>query len=232
MKKNILITGCSSGLGLALSKLFLQKDYKVFGISRNKPNLTHKDFYFKSCDLSNVSSVKKILNDFILNIKEIDAVYLNAGSLGKIETLNNVSVENMQNIMNVNVYANKEILDILKNIAVNNIIATSSGASINAYKGWSSYCLSKTSLNMLINLYSKEMLNTKLLCVAPGVIKTPMTDVIRFKTDENRFPSVKTLKEAILSSPEEAALKMYNVYKNSKDFESGSYIDVRLIKQA
>ena len=85
---------------------------------------------------------------------------------------------------------------------------------------------------MLINLYSKEMLNTKLLCVAPGVIQTPMTDVIRFKTDENRFPSVKTLNESILSSPEEAAVKMYNVYKNSKDFKSGSYIDVRLIKQA
>lgn len=232
MKKNILITGCSSGLGLALSKLFLQKDYKVFGISRNKPEIQNENFYFKSCDLSDVSSVKKNLEDFILNIKEIDAVYLNAGSLGKIETLNNVSVEDMQKVMNVNVYANKEILDILKTITVNNIIATSSGASINAYIGWSSYCLSKSSLNMLINLYSKEMLNTKLLSVAPGVIKTAMTDQIRFKTDENMFPSVKTLNEAVLSSPKEAALKMYYVYKNSNDFISGSYIDVRLIKQA
>lgn len=30
MIKNILITGCSSGLGLALTRLYLEKGYKVF----------------------------------------------------------------------------------------------------------------------------------------------------------------------------------------------------------
>jgi benzil reductase ((S)-benzoin forming) len=39
MQKNILITGCSSGLGLALTKNYLEKDFKVYGISRNKPDI-------------------------------------------------------------------------------------------------------------------------------------------------------------------------------------------------
>ena len=87
MQKNILITGCSSGLGLALTNYYLQKNYKVFGISRKKPDITNTNFIHKSFDLSNISKIKEELSAFILDIKEIDTVFLNAGMLGKIKIL-------------------------------------------------------------------------------------------------------------------------------------------------
>ena len=46
MKNNVLITGCSSGFGLALTKYYLEQGYKVYGISRTKPELINENFSF------------------------------------------------------------------------------------------------------------------------------------------------------------------------------------------
>ena len=229
MSKNILITGCSSGLGLALTNFYLEKNYNVYGISRNKPNIINENFKFKAFDLSNISKINKELNEFITSIKDINIVYLNAGMLGEIKETTKLSVENMKEVYNLNVYSNKEILDILSTVNTKNIIAISSGAANKGSKGWASYSLSKAGLNMLINLYSKEMPNTKLLTIAPGVIETPMTDYIRYKVDDDIFTSAKILKAGIIQKPEQAAQKLENVVNRIDEFESGSFIDVREI---
>ena len=229
MKKNILITGCSSGLGLALTNYYLEKGFKVYGISRNKPDIKNENFIHKSFDLSNISKIKEELSAFILDIKEINTVFLNAGMLGKIKILSELSIQELNEVYSLNVYASKELLDILMNIKVKNIIIISSGASKNGYKGWGSYSLSKAGVNMLVNLYSNEMLNTKILALAPGVIKTPMTDYIRFELDENIFPSVKKLNEGLVQTPEETAIKIDNLINKIDEFKSGTYVDIREI---
>lgn len=229
MQKNILITGCSSGLGLALTNYYLEKNYKVFGISRKKPDITNTNFIHKSFDLSNISKIKEELSTFILDVKEIDTVFLNAGMLGKIKILSELSIQELNEVYALNVYANKELLDILMNLKVKNILVISSGASKNGYKGWGAYSLSKAGVNMLINLYSNEMINTKILALAPGVIKTPMTDYIRFDLDKNIFPSVKKLNEGLVQTPEETAIKIDNLINKIDEFKSGTYVDIREI---
>jgi benzil reductase ((S)-benzoin forming) len=229
MEKNILITGCSSGLGLALSHYYLEKGFKVYGISRNKPEINNPNFIHKSFDLSQISKIKDELSSFINDISQIQTAFLNAGMLGKIKILEELSTQEMQEVYNLNVYANKELLDILKHTKVKNILAISSGASLTGYKGWGSYSLSKAAINMLINLYSNEMPNTKLLAVAPGVIKTPMTDYIRFEIDSEIFTSAKKLSEGIVQTPQETAIKIDTLINRIDKFESGIYVDVRKI---
>ncbi len=229
MQKNILITGCSSGLGLALTNKYLKKGFKVFGISRKKPDIENINFIHKSFDLSNISEIKTQLTTFIKDIKELDTVFLNAGMLGEIKILEELSIQELNEVYSLNVYANKEILDILINMKVKNIIVISSGASKNGYKGWGAYSLSKAGVNMLVNLYSNEMINTKIIALAPGVIKTPMTDYIRFELDENIFPSVKKLNEGIIQTPDETAQKIFQLTQKLDDFTSGSYVDIREI---
>ncbi|WP_072680820.1 SDR family NAD(P)-dependent oxidoreductase [Arcobacter sp. LA11] len=227
MSKNILITGCSSGLGLALTNYYLEQDYKVFGISRKNPNIKNSNFYFKEFDLSKLKEIKTSLTSFITQIENIEIVYLNAGTLGEIKEMTKLSYEEIKEVLDLNVFANKELLDILTTINVNNIIGISSGASKNGSKGWGAYSLSKSSLNMLINLYSKEMPNTKLLAVAPGVIETPMTDYIRFEVDDTIYTSAKILKSGDIQKPDIAAKRLNEVIKKIDNFESGSFIDVR-----
>ena len=228
MAKNILVTGCSTGFGFALTKFYLEKGYKVFGISRTKPEIEDENFTFKSFNLANTSEIKSELSEFIINIKKLDIVYLNAGILGEIKSAIELSTDELKEVYELNVYANKELLDILATIEVNTIIGISSGAAKNGSVGWAGYSLSKAGLNMLLNLYAKEMPSTKLLAVAPGVIKTPMTDIIRFgDLDEVKFPSVKRLKEGEVQSPEQAVIRMDKLVSNLERFESGGFVDVR-----
>ena len=229
MKKNILITGCSSGLGLALTNYYLQKGFKVYGISRNKPEIQNQNFIHISFDLSKISEIKTSLTTILKEIKNLDLVFLNAGMLGKIKILQELSIEEMQEVYNLNVYANKELLDILMQIDVKNIFIISSGASKTGYKGWGSYSLSKAGVNMLVNLYSNEMFNTKIIALAPGVIKTPMTDYIRFELDENIFTSAKKLNEGLVQTAFETAIKIDVFINRINEFETGSYVDIRQI---
>ena len=229
MKKNILITGCSSGLGLALTNYYLQKGFKVYGISRNKPEIQNQNFIHISFDLSQISDIKTSLTTILKEIKNLDLVFLNAGMLGKIKILQELSIEEMQEVYNLNVYANKELLDILMQIDVKNIFIISSGASKTGYKGWGSYSLSKAGVNMLVNLYSNEMFNTKIIALAPGVIKTPMTDYIRFELDENIFTSAKKLNEGLVQTAFETAIKIDAFINRIDEFETGSYVDIRQI---
>lgn len=229
MGKNILITGCSSGLGLALTSFYLQKGFKVYGISRNKPKIQNINFIHISFDLSQISKIKEVLSPIIQDISQIETVFLNAGMLGKIKILEELSTSEMQEVYELNVYANKELLDILKNIKVKNILVVSSGASKTGYKGWGSYSLSKAGVNMLVNLYSNEIPNTKIIALAPGVIKTPMTDYIRFEIDKNIFPSAKKLNEGSIQTPSETAIKIDAFINRIHEFETGSFVDIRKI---
>ena len=229
MKKNILITGCSSGLGLALTNYYLQKGFKVYGISRNKPEIQNQNFIHISFDLSKISEIKTSLTNILKEIKNLDLVFLNAGMLGKIKILQELSIEEMQEVYSLNVYANKELLDILMQIDVKNIFIISSGASKTGYKGWGSYSLSKAGVNMLVNLYSNEMFNTKIIALAPGVIKTPMTDYIRFELDENIFTSAKKLNEGLVQTAFETAIKIDAFINRINEFKTGSYVDIRQI---
>lgn len=229
MQKNVLITGCSSGLGLALSQYYLEKGFRVYGISRSKPDIKNSDFTHISFDLSQVSNIKKDLTKILTNIKEFELVFLNAGMLGKIKILNELSIEEIQEVYSLNVYANKELLDILMQIKVKNIFVISSGASITGYKGWGSYSLSKAGVNMLVNLYSNEHQDKKIIALAPGVIKTPMTDYIRFEIDANTFTSAKKLSEGIVQTASETAIKIDALLSKIDEFESGSYVDIRKV---
>lgn len=228
--KNVLITGCSSGLGFALTNFYLENNCKVFGISRTKPNINHKNFHFKEFDLSKLENIKDELTPFIHTIKDIEVAFLNAGMLGEIKEMARLTVDEIKEVLDLNVFANKELMDILQKTNIKNIIGISSGASIRGSKGWGAYSLSKASLNMLLNLYSNEMPNCKILAVAPGVIETPMTDIIRFDVDDNIFTSAKVLKEGEIQQPFDAAQRLNNILINSDKFESGSFIDVRSIE--
>ena len=76
---------------------------------------------------------KEELSAFILDIKEINTVF-KCGNVGKIKILSELSIQELNEVYSLNVYANKEILDILMNIKVKNIIVISSGASKMATK--------------------------------------------------------------------------------------------------
>ena len=229
----VFITGIGSGLGKALAEYYLKNGDKVIALSRHLPKDLEKyeNLKFYYCDLEALEKVYSITERALKGVNEIKIAWLNAGLLTELKDIHDTPIYEMERMMNVNVWANKVILDCFIDLKINipSIIAISSGASVNGNRGWHGYSISKASLNMLIKLYSREMEKTKLIALAPGLILTPMLEKFVLSADENKFPSVKRIKNAPKFSPEEAVQNIISKLDKILSFESGSYIDIRKI---
>lgn len=227
--QNILITGASSGLGEALAKTYLKNGDTVYAIGRTMPkklNL-YPHFFFFPYDLSETFMLQATLKEFVQQ-RSFDIVILNAGILGNIQTLTQTDLADIKNVMEVNVWANKELIDTLqKHAHVKQIVGISSGASLNGSKGWGAYSLSKAGLNMLLNVYAKELPDIHFTALAPGVIDTPMVQHIINKVDDSIFPSAKQLKSGHIQTAQEAAKNLIAIFPKLLMYQSGSFLDVR-----
>ena len=227
--QKILITGIGSGLGEALTKAYLDNGDRVYAIGREFPKQFdhYTNFFFFPYDLSKTFLINSDIQPFIQN-HDFDLVILNAGILGEIATLSQTDLSSIKDVMELNVWANKELIDALSSYAsVKQIVGISSGAAVNGSKGWGAYSLSKSALNMLLKIYAKELPDIHFTALAPGIIKTPMTDYIVEKVDDRKFPSAKKLKESYIQSPEEAAKNLLYLFPKLLVYESGSFVDVR-----
>ncbi|MCB2207261.1 MAG: SDR family NAD(P)-dependent oxidoreductase [Bacteroidetes bacterium] len=232
---NILITGTSKGIGAALAMKYLEKGHKVFGISRsaNAKLNANDNFTFLSLDLSDFKKVKEKLPPFIQQAGNMGLVILNAGILNEIKDLKDTPIEEIKNVMDVNVWVNKIIVDICFDMLekVDQVVAISSGAAVSGSRGWNAYSLSKAALNMLIDLYAKEHTTTHFSAIAPGIIDTGMQDYISSLPDTLDYPAVKKLKKAKntpdMPPPGEVSEKLVNAFEKALNYKSGSFLDVR-----
>ena len=227
--KNILITGVSSGLGEALAEKYLENGDNVYAIGKTIPKkLDHyPHFFFFPYDLSETFMIQSTLKEFLQH-RSFDIVILNAGVLGEIKHLSQTDLMDAKAVMEVNVWANKELIDTLNAHAqVKQIVGISSGAAVNGSKGWGAYSLSKTALNMLLSVYAKELPEIHFTALAPGVIRTPMVEQIIEEVDDTLFPSAKRLKENPIQTAGEAAKNLIDIFPQLLEYESGSFLDVR-----
>ena len=229
--KKVFITGIGSGLGKAFVKIFLENGYSVYALSRHLPEDFKDRIKFEKADLLSLESIYRSADNLLAGVESIDLVILNAGLLTPLKDIHDTPIYEMNRMMDINVWANKIIIDyfIDKKIKIDQIVAISSGASVNGNRGWHGYSISKAALNMLVKLYSREMENTHLTALAPGLILTPMLEEFVLRADEEKFPSVKRIRQSPKMSPEEAADRIFRLIPKLKEFESGSYVDIRKI---
>jgi len=227
--RNILITGVGSGLGEALAKEYLENGDRVYAIGKSIPKkLDHyPHFFFFPYDLSKTFILQASIQEFIEK-HSFDVVILNAGILGEIQELSKTDLMLAKEVMEINVWANKELIDLLSTHShVKQIIGISSGAALNGSKGWGAYSLSKTALNMLLSVYAKELPEIHFTALAPGVIRTPMVQHIIDEVDDSVFPSAKQLKSGHIQTAQEAAKHLITIFPQLLEYESGSFLDVR-----
>lgn len=232
---NILITGTSSGIGYGLAKEYLKRGLKVWGISRREPGDPAElgNYHHLKCDLTNYTEVANKLPGFIGEADYLDLVILNAGILGKIKYMNEVSLEEMKKVFETNVWANKNLLDLLlKNkIKIKQVVGISSGSALRSTPGWGSYSLSKAGLDRLMNIYAKEYPETHFIAFAPGLVDTFMQDTIYAIQDTSKYPTAKHLQEARYTNqmpdPTKAAPMLIEGFEKALNYESGSHVDIR-----
>lgn len=231
----ILITGSSSGIGNGLAREYLSRGEEVYGLSRRKPEdleLFTNYFHF-SIDLTDYERLSTELPVFLSGIDAFDLVILNAGILGRISYAREIMLEEMKQVMEINVWANKHLLDILFSEleTIRQVVGMSSGASLRSTPGWGPYCMSKAGLNMLMNVYAKEHPETHFIAFAPGLVDSEIQEEIWNIKDAEKYPSAKRLQSVRyteeMPNAETAAPMLIEGMKKALEYESGAFVDVR-----
>ncbi len=191
MEKVVIITGASSGIGLATAKRFLQKGYKVFGISKSEYN--GDGFVNYSADVNDAKRMEEIINEIFNKEGRIDVFCNNAG-FGISGELVNTDVKVIQSLLSTNLTAyavNISIVGrIMKKQGFGKIINTSSLASIFPLPYQSCYSASKAGVDALARTVRAELrpYNVFVSLVVPGDVSTGFTDArIKAKNDDKKI---------------------------------------------
>ncbi|APU09882.1 NAD(P)-dependent oxidoreductase [Cellulophaga lytica] len=205
MNKNkiALITGATSGIGMATAKLFAQNNINLVLCGRRQERLdTLKRELEKEVavhtltfDVRNKTTVLAQIESLPNNFKNIDILINNAGNAHGLEPIQDGSLEDWDAMLDINV---KGLLYVSKAV-IPNMIAKKSGHIINigstagkeVYPKGNVYCASKHAVDAInqgmridLNPY-----NIKIGAVNPGMVETEFSEV-RFKGNTEKAAKV------------------------------------------
>jgi len=236
-KRTAFITGVSRGLGYGFAEHLAKNGWHVYGCSRNRPEALYDlyggRFKFLPLDVADAEAGPILLRQFIREAGNFDLVILNAGVLGEIADMRDTELNDLKRIMEINLWSNKWILDTLLEGGrhLDQVIGISSGASVSGNRGWNGYSLSKAALNMMIKLYAGEVPGTHFTALAPGLIDTEMQVYLSSIPDDDRFDTVRRLKQArgteAMPHPAKAAPHILAQLQRLREYASGSFVDIR-----
>lgn len=150
--KTWFVTGASSGVGKEVCRQLIDRGYNVIAVARRVPEFVGENILSLSVDVTNQDMIENAVKQGIEKFGNIDVLMNNAG-ISSNSTLEELSLSELNNVMNVNFYGAFNTMKVLiphfrknKNgTIVNN--TSQSGISVRSYG--SAYCASKHALEGL-----------------------------------------------------------------------------------
>ncbi len=194
---NILVTGCSRGVGLEICKVLLAQGNTVYGVARS-----HTDefkaleseyagkLFFKSIDLSDSEGARKsVFKEFISNDIVLDG-YVNNAAVAYDDIVTNLNLDRLKAMYDVNVFTpmmitKYAIRNMLLHKTKGSIVHISSISVHTGYKGLAMYASSKGALEAFSKDTAREwgQLGIRSNVVVPGFMATAMSASL---TEEQR----------------------------------------------
>lgn len=181
-----IVTGVSSGIGLAIASRLLSDGHTVYGISRQHNSSTDSlvslypsSFEYNSVDVTSQSDFKSLLRNIWSKHKQLNLIVHSAG-IPHGGLLSLTSYEDFVRVFEVNYFAPIFLSQLssryLSKSLNPQIIFISSSSSFRYDSGTLAYASSKAALNYSTKQLSFEFspLNIRVNCIAPGVTDTPM----------------------------------------------------------
>jgi NAD(P)-dependent dehydrogenase (short-subunit alcohol dehydrogenase family) len=187
-----VVTGSSSGIGLAASLALAKNGYLTYATMRNLAKQDsiqsvaekeHLPVRTVQLDVTDENSVKNAIQSILSESGRIDLLVNNAG-YGMTGAIEDIGMDEIKSLYETNVFGvirvTQAVLPIMRKQGSGRIINISSGAGRIGYPGGSAYVSSKFALEGLSEsmAFEVEQFGIKTVLVEPGFIRTNFAENI------------------------------------------------------
>lgn len=204
--KTVLITGASSGIGLACAKLFAKYEANLILAARRfdrlellKQELQEQysvDISIHELDVTKPQDVANFVEDISCDGLTVDVLINNAGLALGLDYIINDDVTNWDRMIDTNIKGFLTILrlvsqSMIKSSVHGHIINIGSIAGLEAYAKGAVYCATKHAVHAITQAFREEMVEygIKVSEICPGAVNTEFS-LVRFNGDKSRADSV------------------------------------------
>ncbi|MCA9293694.1 MAG: SDR family oxidoreductase [Phycisphaerales bacterium] len=192
-----LVTGGSSGIGLAAAIRLAERGFRVCIVGRQQPKLDDaiarlhqtagvqghapggERFASFQCDLAESDAPQQLVREAVQKLGRLDAIVLNAGDASLLPVAETTD-RALQDMFALNTFAPAQMIRAAWPTFAEQgggcIVAVSSIAAIDPFEGFFAYGATKAALNSFVRSAAKEgaPLGIRAFAVAPGAVETPL----------------------------------------------------------
>ena len=233
MDKTALITGGTSGIGLAAAKLLIEDGYRVIVTGRNEERgeeavrILGVQAEYISCDVRSAADCTRLAS-IVRDRFGTLGVLINSAGIYLEKSIDATTEEDWTNVIDTNVkgtyFVTKAVVDLLRN-AGGAIVNVSSDAGVNGNYFCSAYCASKGAITTMTKALALELApSVRVNCVCPADVDTPLTQaqLPAENRDEARREMASLYPLGRIARPEEIARVICFLASDRASFVTGA----------
>lgn len=234
MQKIALVTGAYQGIGFGIANMLGKEGYTV--IYSDVFDSMDVENYFK-CDISKAEDRAALAQYVDEKFGRLDLLVNNAGVACKVRLdVLETTEESFDRVVGINTkgtffmcqtFANLMIKYLGKNMEdyIPRIVNIASNSSYTSSTSRGEYCISKAGVSMTTTLFADKLAEygIPVFEVRPGIIKTPMTEVVSAKYDKLIAEGITPIKR--WGTPEDVAKCVVAAASGLLDFGTGTVLN-------
>ena len=204
--KNVLLTGASKGMGMAMAQGLVNHGANVVISSRKldqcekaaktiNDSVDQEKAFAYSCNTSSKDELNALVDFSMSKLGSITTLVCNAGVNSFFGSMSEIDDESYDKTMNTNVKSNHWLINMvspsMKESGGGSIMITSSIAAFDASETLGTYSISKLAVLGLVRNYASELgpSNIRVNAICPGLVKTDFSKLLWENPDAERATS-------------------------------------------